>query len=552
MKKMKLIPALLTASLLLGCGQQQTVAAASLPTEASVPAQVVALTSLNTDELFSNRDLEGSVDLSKAQTITLSGSTAKTDAPGVSIEGSTVTIGQEGVYLLSGTLEGQIIVNAGKNDKVQLVLSGADIRSASSAAIYCKAADKVFLTLAEGTQNRLSNAGTFTAIDDTAIDGAVYAKTDLTLNGTGSLTVDSPEGHGIVSKDELVITEGSYEVNAGQHGLTGKDCICIAGGNFRITAGEDGIHAKHSEDASAGFLFIRSGSFVIDAAQDGISATGLIEIQDGSFQLTTGGGSRAVEMRPSDGMARSQSGASAYGSTLSAKGIKADGSILIQNGSFQLDCADDGIHTGGNLEIQDGQFQIQTADDGIHSDENITINGSTITIPYCYEGIEGQTVTIHGGSIDITAQDDGINAAGGMDQSGIDISRQNAPQTPPDTSTQPTPPSGETAQRPARGQHEPGERGMGGGRFGGGKGGNTGDSNAIITVNGGTIKIQSQGDSLDSNGSIVLTGGTLSLNCAGFGNSAIDCDGSFTNNGAQVTTNDGSENGTMFTGRKTR
>lgn len=550
MKKVKLFPALLAAALLIGCGKQA--AAPNIPepsAEGLVSAETVPLVTLSSDTLFSNRDLEGGVDLSKAVSITLTGSSAQTNAPGVGIDGGTITISQEGIYILSGTLEGQIIVDADKSNKVQLVLNGVNITSPSSAAIYAKKADKVFLTLAENTDNLLSNSGSFTAVDDTSIDSVIYSKVDLTLNGAGSLTVDSPAGHGIVSKDELVITSGTYRLNASQHGMTGKDCISIAGGTFQITAGEDGIHAKHSDDASAGFVFIGGGSFEIQAGQDGISATGALQIDDGSFVVTTGGGSEAVAMRPSDGMSRNQNGSGFYGSTVSAKGLKADSTILISGGGFQLDCADDAIHAGGDIQIKAGSFQLRTADDGIHSDQKVTIDGGDISLPYCYEGIEGQAVTVNNGTISIVSQDDGINAAGGMDNSGMDFRGWNPgsnDQQPPEQ------PDGAPMQKLDHGQRGEGGKNGGMGRGGFGGRGSAADSSAVITINGGSITIESQGDSLDSNGSILLTGGTLDLTCAGFGNTAIDCDGSFTNSGAKVTTNDGSENGTMFTQRGSR
>lgn len=567
MKKWNRISAILMAALLLaGCGvkEEQTVLAV---TETVAAAEV--------SNLFSSRDLEGAVDLSKAEMITLSGDTAQTDSAGVSVDGSTVTVHAEGVYRLTGKLEGQLVVDADKQDKVQLVLENAEIVSASSAAISVKQADKVFLTLSEGTVNKLENGGSF---EDEKIDGAVYSKEDLTVNGQGTLTVVSPAGHGIVSKDELVIAGGSIMIQAGQHGLTGKDCISIAAGDLIVHAGEDGLHAKNDGDTDKGFLYVGGGSLTVEAGQDALSATGAVQLAGGSFHLTAGGGSEAVTMRPSDGQARFGAQSTYYGIEGSAKGIKSDSTITITGGVFTLDCADDGIHGTGDIRISGGDFRIQTADDGIHSDANVVITGGSFDIPYCYEGVEGQTVTVDGGEISIVSNDDGINAAGGMDNSGFGMPFENAAPGQMPAGEVPAMPEGQVPEMPngqapsmpegqnpregmngpggERGQQMPGngERmdkgqfgnrsgfggmGRGGGRFGG-------DSNAAITINGGTITIVSEGDSLDSNGAITLTGGTLNLTCGGNGNTCIDCDGNYSNTGAKVTTNDGSENGTMF------
>lgn len=478
---------LLSALLLAGCAKDNEgiieAAAIQPPTAQTVEAvQAQIDRTLAADDLFSSRDLDGSYDGSKAKSIVL--------------DGQSILIDQEGVYLLSGVMtDGQIVVDAGKDAKVQLVLDGVDVTCASSAAIYCKSADKLFVTLAPGSENRLANGGSYTAIDENNIDAVIFSKADLTLQGQGSLSIAAQAGHGIVSKDELVITGGSYVIAAVEHGMTGKDGISISGGVLEIHAGEDGIHAK-SDKEEKGFLYIGGGSFQITAGEDAVSATGAVQIEDGIFRLESGGGSEAVTMRPSDAAGFRQNTTVAYGSETSAKGIKSDSTILISGGSFALDCADDGIHAGSDICIAGGEFTIRTADDGIHSDANVQIQNGTLEILYCYEGIEGENVTIDSGEMIIDAVDDGINAAGGMDGSGF-----------------------------------------GGQRMGG---------NWVITVNGGTITIVSDGDCLDSNGSLILNGGKLDLTCGGNGNTALDCDGSFQNNGAEVSTNDGSENGGGF------
>ena len=155
--------------------------------------------------------------------IALNGSSAACDDSRVSISGSTVTITGEGTYLLSGSLSnGQIVIDAEKTDKLHLVLNGVDINCDTSAAIYVKQADKVFVTLAADTENKLSNQSEFVAIDDNNIDSVIFSKEDLTLNRLGSLTIHAAYGHGIVSKDDLVVTSGTYEINAASHGLCGK------------------------------------------------------------------------------------------------------------------------------------------------------------------------------------------------------------------------------------------------------------------------------------------------------------------------------------------
>lgn len=534
------IPAALTLAMLTGCGTVSGQSGTS--TVAADSTAVVENTAIDTDGLFSQRDLEQSWDESAAVRIKLTGDTASSDSDAVQIDGGTVTITAEGVYVLSGTLSnGSIIVDAGDEDKVQLVLNGVSVTGSDFAAIYAKNADKVFVTLAENTENTLVNENGFTEIDDNHVDAVIFSKCDLTLNGAAKLTVTSPVGHGIVSKDELTITGGSYTITASGHGLTGKDSIAIAAGSFVIDSGKDGIHAEDEDDSEAGFLYLADGDFTITAQSDGISASGMLEIAGGNYYITTGGGSAAAEMKGGDSQLEpgaGQNGAPQGGQpdeppaqsgqtdtkappekpeedknpqmdvndteqgknfteenenssdSISPKGLKSSVSITVQAGNFTLDAADDGVHSDGTVTITGGEWTIRTGDDGIHADGALTITGGSFSIPYCYEGIEGSTITINGGTFDITANDDGLNAGDGT---------SNAP-------------------------------GMA-------------NENCWIVINGGEFTIVSDGDSIDSNGDLTINGGTLDLTCNGNGNTAIDTDGTYTNNGGDVTTNDGSENG---------
>ena len=504
--------ALCTLMALSGCGAQASGEASSVPDPPpSQEAAVTTASTIDTATIFSDRDLEGTYDESAAIAIQLSEDSAACDSDAVTIEGSRITIGAEGVYVLSGTLaDGQIVVNAGETDKVQLVLAGADITSSTSAAIYALEADKVFVTLAEGTENTLTNGGAYVSIDDNNIDAVIFAKTDLTLNGSGSLTVNAQAGHGVVSKDDLVITGGSYTITAASHGLSGKDSIAIADGAFSITSGKDGIHAENTDDLSLGTLYITNGSYTITAQGDAVSAQGALQIDGGTFDLYTGEGSASVDMTASDvsqmggprGGMNAQTEVTATATeedTVSQKGIKGESTYTINGGVFTIDSADDCLHAGGAMALAAGEFTLSSGDDAVHCDDALTIQSGAFTIPYCYEGIEGLSITIEDGTFDITSSDDGLNAAGGTDSSGF-------------------------------------------GGFGGQPQDTfTADSDSFITINGGTFTIVSSGDCIDSNGALTINGGTLDLTCNGSGNTTMDCDGTYANNGGNITTNDGSE-----------
>ena len=413
-------------------------------------------------DMFTERDLAGTYEESGAVYVTLSDDGITGETAGVAINGQTMTITAEGTYIFSGTLsEGQIVVDA-DNAKVQIVFDNVDITCASSAAVYVKSAEKVFVTLAEGSQNTLRNTDEYVAIDDNNIDAVIFAKSDLTLNGTGSLTIVSAEGHGIVSKDDLKITGGTYDITAAGHALSGKDSVRIADGTFILTAEKDGIHAENADDEEKGYIYIADGDFAITSDGDGMDASNIVQIEDGTFDITAGGGAaNSLKTHESDmpggGMSQNierpdgesmpqmgekpdeesmsqmgekpdeesmpQMGEKPDGENMpqdtttdesgtSTKGIKAGGGMYLNGGTYQIDSADDSIHSNANITIADGTYTLATGDDGVHADDALTVNGGTITVTESYEGLEGLTVTINDGTIDITARDDGVNAAG--------------------------------------------------------------------------------------------------------------------------------------------
>ena len=490
-------------------------------------------------DMFTERDLAGTYEESGAVYVTLSDDGITGETGGVAINGQTVTITAEGTYIFSGTLsEGQIVVDA-DNAKVQIVFDNVDITCASSAAVYVKSAEKVFVTLAEGSQNTLRNTDEYVAIDDNNIDAVIFAKSDLTLNGTGSLTIVSAEGHGIVSKDDLKITGGTYDITAAGHALSGKDSVRIADGTFILTAEKDGIHAENADDEEKGYIYIADGDFTITSDGDGMDASNIVQIEDGTFDVTAGGGAANSQKThesdmPGGGMSQNierpdgksmpqmgekpdeesmsqmgekpdeesmpQMGEKPDGenmpqdtttdeSSTSTKGIKAGGGMYLNGGTYQIDSADDSIHSNANITIADGTYTLATGDDGVHADDALTVNGGTITVTESYEGLEGLTVTINDGTIDITARDDGINTAGGTDQSGFGT-------------------FGDHFKGMDSADDETEE---------------TTDNEMWMELNGGYIHILAGGDGVDSNGDLTINGGEIYIDGpSDNGNSAID------------------------------
>ena len=368
----------------------------SVKTEMTVEEMQAAIDEAMSDaaiditDMFTKRDLSGSYDESEAVKITLSGKTAACNSSNVQIEDGVVTIKAAGVYVLSGTLtDGTIVVDAGDDDKVQLVLDGVSITAADYAAIYAKNADKVFVTLAEGAENSLTVSGDYVQTDDNNVDAVIFAKCDLTLNGIGSLTVKDTTGHGIVSKDDLVVTGGTYTIDSQDHCLNGKDSVRIADGTFSLSCDEDGIHAGN-DDQQDGYVYIEGGDINISVGDDAIHAEGLLIITGGDIDVS-----------------KSYEGVEGY-------------KILVTGGNIDVVSSDDGFNAaGGSSSGSDdnkGGFGGGPGKGGVDmdadSDAYILITGGTININADGDGIDSNGgIGITGGSVYVLGPSDNGNGA---------------------------------------------------------------------------------------------------------------------------------------------
>ena len=414
--------------------------------------------------LYKNKDVDDTWSADDAQTIDLN----------AWADGSVVTVTVKGDYVLTGSLNGQIVIEAPEDAKVRLILNGVTITSPEGPAIYEKQADKLIITLAEGTENTLTDGAAITDEDDT-IGAALYAEDDLSVNGSGSLSVNGTQKHGIQSKADLIIANGTITVSAVLDGIRGRNSVLVLGGEIRVTAGGDGIASTRTDADGKGWIVLAGGS--VD-----------IQTGDGAGAVRTSANSMGGWGRRDDW----GSVTSAAEDTISRKAVKAATDLTVLGGTYTFDCADDGLH-GANVTVSGGTFSIQSGDDALHADADLIINAGTLDIAQCYEGLEGTNVTVNGGDIRIIASDDGINAAGGTDGSGF------------------------------------GGWGRGGGMMG------EGDDGSLLTVTGGTIAVTAGGDGLDSNGSIRITGGVTGVWAASTGGEgAIDYNGTGTISGGTL------------------
>ncbi|WP_407383902.1 carbohydrate-binding domain-containing protein [Ruminococcus sp.] len=353
-------------------------------------ANVTSNGAIDASSLFTERDLQQNADLSEAVEYDLSSN-------------NTISITKAGVYVISGSAENATVtVEAGDNDKVQLVLNGVTVTNTSAPVIYVKNADKVFVTTAKDTTNSLSVTGSFTADGDTNTDAVIFSKDDLVLNGLGTLTINSTD-NGVSCKDDLKITGGTIEITCTSDALEANESIAVADGTITVNAKKDALHAENDEDNTTGYIYICGGTLNLTTASDGIQGTTVVQIDGGTITAN------------------------------SSEGIEAT-MVQINGGKVSVTASDDGINASNkstaysvSLEINGGEVNVdmgQGDTDALDSNGSLIINGGTVNItansPFDYDGegkLNGGTVTVNGTQVtELTNQmmGGGMGGPGGM------------------------------------------------------------------------------------------------------------------------------------------
>lgn len=419
MKRPILVTAALigSAALLAGCTAVGSAPDASTSTTTSLQAAPTVLAQSSdlapASVMAENADYTtvnpGEWNESDAVDVRLSGGTATSDAPGVQVSGSTVTITEAGVYRLSGSLQGQIVVAAPDDALVVLILDGVDISNTAGAAIDVQTADDVAIHLADGSANTVSDAASYA--EDVEANAAIYADTDLTISGAGSLTVHGNGNNGIVSKDDLVILGGDITVTAANHALRGKDSLVVEGGTLDLTARDgDGMKSDGDDnEASAdidwtrGYIYVSGGAITIEAGDDGLQAFTDTVIEGGTVTVSVADDGVKAEAIVSIGGGE-------VTVTRSVEGIEA-ANIGITGGVVDVTASDDGINASGNAELQAliaGTEFTGVANREADTGERLEISGGEVTVRAGFDGLDSNgTLTISGGTVTITSAANG-------------------------------------------------------------------------------------------------------------------------------------------------
>lgn len=389
---------------LAACGGASTASTASSTAASSTVATATGTTPAESGVSALEDDVETHAqaddleyDEAEAATITLADGGTESNSDAVTVDGDTVTITDAGTYVVTGELsDGQLVVDSSAEGKVRIVLDGASITSSDSSAVVITEADEAVIVLADGSENVVADgSGYDTESEEDAPNAAIFSMADLTIGGTGTLSVTGSTADGIASKDGLVIYGGTIEVTAADDGIRGKDYLVVEGGTISVEAQGDGLTADNETDDTVGYINVAGGEVTVSAG-----------------------------------------------------------------------------------------------DDGAHAEGDLLVSGGSLTVSQSTEALEGVVVALTGGTTDLTASDDGLNAT-----------------------------TGSTTES------------SGGGPGGGG----TGDDGSLVVISGGEHTVNADGDALDSNGSLTVTGGTTTVyGPTNDGNGAIDANGTRTISGGTL------------------
>ncbi len=371
-------------------------------------------------------------------------------ATGFVYDGSSYTINTAGTYILSGTFNGYINIEVGEEDTVELDLNGVSLTSSNYSPIFAKTANKLKVKAMKNTSNIIKdNRSVKTSDNDAQGEGAISAKCDLNIIGSGTLQVEGNYNNGIHTSKDLKIKNIQLKVYGNQHALRGGNSIEILNETTLINATAktgDGLKSADAGTSSSGKqkgnITITGGNIIINSFNDGIDAAYNAIVSDGVDEDNGNATSPTINIytetyaslskiitRPPGGGGGWDNGGNNNKSSTTAKGIKACNEVQISGGQIYIKAYDDGIHANsevltdsddvslgvygtGNVTISGGNTTIACADDGIHADNILDINGGVLTVTESYEGIEGHEVRISGGNTVVTASDDGVNAGG--------------------------------------------------------------------------------------------------------------------------------------------
>ncbi|GAA1777941.1 carbohydrate-binding domain-containing protein [Pseudarthrobacter sulfonivorans] len=362
----------------------------------------VSLDTLAADTHYDADDLTWDAASEVAVTLADGASSVASGTPpdAVKVDGDTVTISAAGTYRLSGSLsDGKVVVAAGEEDVVRIILDGADVTSSTGSPFVVQSANEAIVYLEDGTSNSLSDASTYADTAEDAPNAALYSKADLTVAGTGSLSVKGNFNDGISSKDGLVLAAGNVTVDATDDGIVGKDYAVLLDGAYQVTAGDDGFKSDNDEDEGRGWILINGGTLNVSAADDGVKAFNTLTIAAGATtvakseegleaqHIVVSGGTANVTanddgVNASGGSSASASGGGMGGGMGGGGETVGDYTVDVTGGSLTINAQGDGLDSNGNASISGGTVVVNgptnSGNGALDVNGELTVTGGTV------------------------------------------------------------------------------------------------------------------------------------------------------------------------------
>ena len=294
--------------------------------------------------IYSEEDLNTSWDKSSSTIITLNGSEAKIEGSGANYSDGKVNITSSGTYVLSGKFTGQIYIDAGDSAVVHLVLNGVEINSESSPAIYAADGKKVILTLAESTENTLSDTSNYTFADgEDEPDATLFIKNDLVINGGGTLKVNANYKTAIKTKDALAIISGNFDLTSVDNAVRAKDALTVETGTFKVNATGKGF-------TSDGELNIYDGDINIEKSEEGLEGL-TVEIYGGNVDISATDDGINARTKYDDSVSDAEK--EMLGNQ-DQDGVE----VRIAGGTVNINASGDAIDSNGDLYIEGGETYV--------------------------------------------------------------------------------------------------------------------------------------------------------------------------------------------------
>ncbi|MDQ0850053.1 hypothetical protein QFZ65_001991 [Arthrobacter sp. B3I9] len=380
------VAALALAVSLTGCSVAGTAASTGQAGATASGAQsAVTVASVEEDTHFDSDDLTWDAAKEVAVTLADGGSTvaAGSTSNAVKVDGGTVTITAAGTYRLSGSLsDGQLVVAAGEEDVVRIILDGADLSSSTGSPFVVQSANEAIVYLEGGSTNTLTDAASYANQGTDAPNAALYSMADLTIAGTGSLTVTGKYNDGIVSKDGLVLAAGNVSVDAADDGIRGKDYTVLLDGAYTVTAGGDGVKADNDADEGRGWLLVSGGALTVKAGDDGVKAVTQLRVTGGAVTVKESDeGLESAHIAISGGTVNVTSNDDGVNAAGGSSGTAQTGAQAGGPGGGMGGGPGGGETVGDySVDISGGQLTINSQGDGLDSNGNATISGGTVVV----------------------------------------------------------------------------------------------------------------------------------------------------------------------------